>query len=304
MVDFQGVCLQRQIRSEKSSGHHFRGILQTISIMLWNIINHLAMILIRNIIYFPQWSYATIKTNTVNQSLTSDKTLRKTHSRESLSNILLTHIDFRHPILHHKILNSTKDDETIDKVPEACIEEFNLYVSTWKGWRGPLPSKDNKITWEQVERDNTIYGTVNCTPSVKEYIDNFDDLYENETNDMNSSTVVPPLYVPESYSYSISKIPKSNLMLIYANHSKEASLTCEQLIIKRKPVEFTNEEWCTRLKTTPYRERPHKCFFVHEGEKKPLFSKCSNANRLNQQYLFVILPVIIIELFFYCTKKT
>ncbi|CAF2540699.1 unnamed protein product [Rotaria sp. Silwood2] len=304
MVDFQGVCLQRQIRSEKSSGHHFRGILQTISIMLWNIINHLAMILIRNIIYFPQWSYATIKTNTVNQSLTSDKTLRKTHSRESLSNILLTHIDFRHPILHHKILNSTKDDETIDKVPEACIEEFNLYVSTWKGWRGPLPSKDNKITWEQVERDNTIYGTVNCTPSVKEYIDNFDDLYENETNDMNSSTVVPPLYVPESYSYSISKIPKSNLMLIYANHSKEASLMCEQLIIKRKPVEFTNEEWCTRLKTTPYRERPHKCFFVHEGEKKPLFSKCSDANRLNQQYLFVILPVIIIELFFYCTKKT
>ncbi|CAF1231815.1 unnamed protein product [Rotaria sp. Silwood1] len=301
MVDFQGVCLQRQMRSEKSSGHHFRGILQTISIMFWNIINHLAMILIRDIIFFPQWSYATKKPNTINQTLTNDKPIQKTHIRESLSNILLTHIDFRHPILHHKILNSTKDEETIEKVPEPCIEEFNLYVSTWQGWRGPLPSKDNKITWEQVERENTIYGTVTCTPSIKEYTKNFEDLYENETNGTNNSTIVPPVYVPESYSYSISKIPKSNLMLLYANHSKEASLICEPLIIKRKPVEFTTDEWCTRLKTTPYRERPHKCFFVHEGEKKPLFSKCSNANQLTQRYSFVMLTVIITELYFFFT---
>jgi hypothetical protein len=59
MVDFQGVCLQRQLRLEKSSGGLFRGvsrkqtfiksnffrfqILQTISILIWNFINHIAM---------------------------------------------------------------------------------------------------------------------------------------------------------------------------------------------------------------------------------------------------------------------
>lgn len=92
-------------------------------------------------------------------------------------------------------------------------------------------------------------------------------------------------------------------MLIYANHSREASLLCQKLVIKRKPVEFTADEWCTRLKTTPYRERPHKCFFVHEEEKKPLFSKCSNANRLTNRNLFVIFNVIIIELFFLFNEK-
>src|SRR5271156_869915 len=87
------------------------------------------------------------------------------------------------------------------------------------------------------------------------------------------------------FSYSISKIPKSNLMMIYVNHSKETSQLCAKLIIKRKPVEFTPEERCTRLKTTPYRERPHKCFFVHDGENQTLFSKCSNAIQLTNHYL-------------------
>ncbi|CAF1990161.1 unnamed protein product [Rotaria magnacalcarata] len=299
MVDFQGVCLQRQLRLEKNSGHYFRGILQAMSLMFWNIINHLAMIIIRDIMFFPQWSYATKKVNNINQTVIVEKPIRKNHTRESLSNILLTHIDFRHPTLHHKVLNTTKDDETIEKIPEACIEEFNLYVSTWKGWQGPLPSKDNRISWEQVEKENTIYGIVNCTLSVKESPENSDDSYENTTNSTNGATVVPPVSAPESYSYSISKIPKSNLMLLYANHSTEASSSCEKLIIKRKPVEFTSEEWCTRLKTTPYRERPHKCFFVHEGENKTLFSKCSNADRLMHQTLFVVLTVIIIELFLF-----
>jgi hypothetical protein len=91
-------------------------------------------------------------------------------------------------------------------------------------------------------------------------------------------------------------------MLLYVNHSKEASVSCPKLIIKRKPVEFTAEEWCTRLRTTPYRERPHKCFFVHEGEKKPLFSKCSNAIRLTCRYLFIIFTVIIIQSFSFYEK--
>jgi hypothetical protein len=91
-------------------------------------------------------------------------------------------------------------------------------------------------------------------------------------------------------------------MLLYVNHSKEASLLCPKLIIKRKPVEFTAEEWCTRLRTTPYRERPHKCFFVHEGEKKPLFSKCSNAIRLTCRYLFIIFTVILIQSFSFYEK--
>jgi hypothetical protein len=61
MVDFQGVCLQRALRLEKSAGGLFRGvctntiqsnlifhfcifkILQTISVMIWNLINHIAM---------------------------------------------------------------------------------------------------------------------------------------------------------------------------------------------------------------------------------------------------------------------
>lgn len=95
-----------------------------------------------------------------------------------------------------------------------------------------------------------------------------------------------------SFSYSVSKIPKSNLMMIYVNHSKEKSYLCPKLIIKRKPVEFTAEEWCTRLRTTPYRERPHKCFFVHDGENRTLFPKCSNAERVTISILLFIYSLV------------
>jgi hypothetical protein len=121
-----------------------------------------------------------------------------------------------------------------------------------------------------------------------------EDFYDNETN---SSTTTPPILIAESFTYSISKIPKSNLMLLYVNHSTEVSLLCPKLLIKHKPVEFTPDEWCTRLKTTPYRERPHKCFFVHDGEKKPLFTKCSNATQLTSKYLFIIFVIILIQCF-------
>lgn len=100
-----------------------------------------------------------------------------------------------------------------------------------------------------------------------------------------------------SSSYVISKIPKSNLMMIYVNHSKEISQLCEKLIIKRKPVKFTQDDVCTRLKTTPYRERPHKCFFVHDDERD-LFEKCSNAIRLVNSSLFSYILSIVI-LFYY-----
>lgn len=150
---------------------------------------------------FPEWSYATKKSNNMNQNTTAEKPIRKTHIRESLSNILLTHIDFRHPTLFHKILNSTKEDETIEKIPEPCIEEFNLYLSTWKGWQGALPSKDNRITWEQVEKENTIYGTVNCTLSSKDSSDSSEEPDEEITNTTNSSSAIPPILTSESYRY-------------------------------------------------------------------------------------------------------
>ncbi|CAF3971477.1 unnamed protein product [Adineta steineri] len=287
MVDFQGVCLQRQLRTDKSSGYLFRGIIQTIAAMIWNIISHIAMFPVRDILFFPQWTYAGKKVTVPN----------KTTVPESLSNILLTHIDFRRPILDNKRLNKRKEDETIGKIPASCIEEFNLYVSTWKGWHGSLPSKDNKITWEQVEQNNTIRGIVSCTQYGKEITEYS---YDNETN---SSTTVPTIIFAESFSYSISKIPKSNLMLLYVNHSKEAPILCPKLIIKRKPVEFSKEEWCTRLKTTPYRERPHKCFFVHEEEKTPLFTKCSYANQLTYRYSFIISFVILIKIFIWQETK-
>jgi hypothetical protein len=88
-------------------------------------------------------------------------------------------------------------------------------------------------------------------------------------------------------------------MMIYVNHSKETAQLCAKLMIKRKPVEFTPEDWCTRLKTTPYRERPHKCFFVHDAENRTLFSKCSNANRLTNHYLIRNISWIFILLFHY-----
>ncbi|UJR10091.1 hypothetical protein I4U23_014313 [Adineta vaga] len=297
MVDFQGVCLQRQLRSEKSSGFMFRSILHTISVMIWNIINHIAMFLVRDILVFPQWTYASRKSNHNNQNFTFETPLPRTHVRESLSNVLLTHIDFRRPILDHRELNSSREDESIGRIPSSCIEEFNLYVSTWKGWEGALPSKDNKVKWEEVERANTVHGSVSCTQYAKETID---DSNENGTN---SSTVEPTIIFSESFSYSISKIPKSNLMLLYVNHSKEASISCPKLIIKRKPVEFTREEWCTRLKTTPYRERPHKCFFVHEGENQTLFSKCSYAIRLTDRYSIIVSLVFILQMFFLQNKS-
>jgi hypothetical protein len=34
MVDFQGVCLQRQIRLEKSSGYIFRGVCTTENLLI------------------------------------------------------------------------------------------------------------------------------------------------------------------------------------------------------------------------------------------------------------------------------
>jgi hypothetical protein len=146
--------------------------------------------------FFPPWSSEAKKSNNANQNSSNDKPLFKTHVRESLSNVLLTYIDFRRPMLGHKVLNSTKEDEAIEKIPESCIEEFNLYVSTWKGWQGPLPGKDNKITWEQVERENTIQGTVSCSHIIKESTNHFDDLYGNETN---SSTTEPPIIIAESF---------------------------------------------------------------------------------------------------------
>lgn len=89
-------------------------------------------------------------------------------------------------------------------------------------------------------------------------------------------------------------------MMIYVNHTKESAQLCAKLIIKRKPVQFTPEEWCTRLKTTPYRERPQKCFFVHDEEKRSLFEKCENAsNRLTNDYLIRSILCIFILLFHY-----
>ena len=246
---------------------------------------------VRDVIFFPQWIYAAKSSNTINQTSIITEAKPKTHIRESLSNILLTHIDFRRPILHHKISNLTKDEETIERTPETCIEEFNLYVSTWKGWQGVFPAKDNRITWEEVERENTIQGTVSCA-----YADNLEDFYDNETNNSDTTSATP---IAESFSYSISKIPKSNLMLLYVNHSQEASLLCPKLTIKRKPVEFTTEEWCTRLRTTPFRERPHKCFFVHDGEKRPLFVKCFAVNRLTHRSSFLLFVILVIEILYY-----
>ena len=248
--------------------------------------------LTRDILFFPSWSNAAKKSNLLNQTSTFNESKLPNYIRESLSNILLTHVDFRRPMLHHKNSNISKDDETIERKPESCIEEFNLYVSTWKGWQGALPSKENRITWEQVERENTIQGTVSCTHLVKDSNEMF---YENETN--SSQTIPPPIFVAEPFSYSISKIPKSNLMLLYVNHSQEASLVCPKLLIKRKPVEFTRDELCTRLKTTPFRERPHKCFFVHDDEKKPLFTKCSASHPFSLQTILLIFILLVVKVF-------
>ncbi|CAF0788878.1 unnamed protein product [Adineta ricciae] len=295
MVDFQGVCLHKQIVQEKSSGHMFRSILYTISSMIWSVINHIAMFLVHDILVFPRWTYASRKSHN-NQNLTLEPEKPPTHTRESLSNVLLTHIDFRRPILDHREINGTKEDESVGRIPLSCIEEFNLYVSTWKGWEGPLPSKDNRLTWEEIERANTVHGAVDCAVYLRETV-----VSVNE-NGTNSSTVESRLNFYESFGYSISKIPRSNLMLLYVNHSKEASVTCPKLVIKRRPVEFTKEEWCTRLKTTPYRERPHKCFFVHEGENQTSFSKCSYATRLADRYSLVVSILLLSHMFFLQAK--
>ena len=154
-------------------------------------------IVIRDIMFLPEWSYATKPVNVTDGNRTNDKTVLKTQVRESLSNILVTHIDFRPPVLDHAELNPVVD-KNIEKIPESCIEEFSLYVSTWKGWSGPLPSNNNKVTWEQVERDNIIDGFVTCTPSNRAAAENLEGLYDNGTN---SSTEVPPIQIPQSYRY-------------------------------------------------------------------------------------------------------
>ena len=183
--------------------------------MIWNAIHHMAMYvertndasidlisllvgraLARDILVLPRWSFASKKAHAANQSLTMDNIEPKLSVRESLSNILLTHIDFRRPILDSKRYNSSNDDDTIERVPESCIEDFNLYVSTWKGWQGPLPSKDNRITWEQVESSNTQHGTVSCTEVLPEPTEDLDDSFGNATN---GSTTTPPVPLSESF---------------------------------------------------------------------------------------------------------
>ena len=244
---------------------------------------------------FPSWTFAAKKSGSIsNSNSTSTEPKIQTYTRESLSNILPTHIDFRRPILHHKMSNGTKDDETIERTPETCIEEFNLYVSTWKGWQGEFPARTNRITWEEVERENTIQGIVSCIHSTRDLSENFNEFNNDEDNNDTNSSI--PIVTSQPFVYSLSKIPKSNLMLLYVNHSFEDSLQCSKLTIKRQPVEFTKEEWCTRLRTTPYRERPHKCFFVHDGEKRPLFVKCSNANQLTHRTSYIILLLMAIQL--------
>lgn len=83
-------------------------------------------------------------------------------------------------------------------------------------------------------------------------------------------------------------------MMVYVSHSKETSDLCAKLTIKRKPVEFSEEDICTRLKTTPYRERPHKCFFVHDEENATLFTKCSNAIRLIPPSLILWITTLLL----------
>ena len=140
--------------------------------------------------FWPRWSYAANKVNIANQNSTIDEPEPKTHILESLSNILVTHIDFRRPILNYDEHNTTHDD-TVDRVPESCIEEFNLFVSTWKGWQGPLPSIDDKIEWEKVERENSVYGRISCKREIKTNSENFDDSYGNISNETNFSTIIP-----------------------------------------------------------------------------------------------------------------
>ena len=247
-----------------------------------------------DIVSFPWRIFAS---DFAEQTSTSEKIKVSTTIRESLSNILLTFIDFRSPILDSKRYNRTRDDETIERVPESCIEEFNLYVSTWKGWQGEFPSKTNQIRWDDVERENTIQSSVTCThtPSVSSS-NSFDD--SSMENQSNFSSTTPPIPIAESFSYSITKLARNNLMLLYVNHSKESSYLCPKLIIKRKPVEFTAEEWCTRLKTTPYRERPHKCFYVHDGETRSLFPKCSFASFIFASPLILLILLMCDGIFY------
>ena len=85
---------------------------------------------------------------------------------------------------------STEND-TLERTPVSCIEEFNLYVSTWKGWQGPLPAKDNNAAWEQVERENWFQNVISCTHAAKKTPDIFDDFYGNYSNGTNFSTTIP-----------------------------------------------------------------------------------------------------------------
>lgn len=235
MVDFQGVCLKRALRQEKSAGGHFRGVCSPSSpckINHYFILDHshsisddleshqsyrnvgnplicmrrmfirLYRILVRDILVWPQWTIEAKKPTPPNQNGTITKSYSKTHVLESLSNILLTYIDFRRPTLDYRRQNNTKQDETIELVPQSCIEEFDLYVSTWKGWQGPLPSKDNSITWEQVEQENSASGTISCTHVTKEPIVDLDDPYGNNSNNTNWTTTIPtppPLPTAESF---------------------------------------------------------------------------------------------------------
>lgn len=155
--------------------------------------------LTRDLCHFTIWIREVRSSNSDGNKTASNQTNLPNYVRESLSNVLLTYIDFRPPILDSRRLNSSKPDESINKVPESCIEEFNLYVSTWKGWQGPFPSKYNRVTWQDVEKENTVDGTVTCkhvSPTFQDKIHNWTD-----ENSNTSTTIPPPDIISESFRF-------------------------------------------------------------------------------------------------------
>ncbi|KAL7669184.1 hypothetical protein ACOME3_009850 [Neoechinorhynchus agilis] len=94
-----------------------------------------------------------------------------------------------------------------------------------------------------------------------------------------------------SVSYTIQGLPRTNMYLI---HYDDCCSECQAemaLKIVKKPIKLNETEKCIRLKSTPYRERPQKCYFVNDEE---ISAACSGAYLVKLSIVVIAIQLMLL----------
>ncbi|KAI0988853.1 hypothetical protein GJ496_004422 [Pomphorhynchus laevis] len=146
----------------------------------------------------------------------------------SLTKFLPTHFDFQAPQMN------MEDGPSQPSFLEACIEIEHLFTTA----KSILDLNGEAITFQ-----------INCNET---------------TNETNTTKTIA------AARYTIQQLRGSNLFFLNFTYLIDSfeNFTCNQstIIITKTPVSLSEQDKCNRLKTTPYRERPQKCYFVNDNE--------------------------------------